>query len=368
MTLLAVGVAPFDTAWLGLALVLTVPILLAALGELFSERAGVLNVGLEGYMLVGAFFAYLVTWASGSLLLGALSGIAAGMLLACFMGLIAIQAKADQIVTGIGINLVAIGLTAYLFDQIFGERAQIVIPKVSNIEIPLLSQIPDFGGALFGQDPLLYLTFLLVPAAWLLMFRTKAGLAVRAVGEMPGAADTAGISVARVQWAGVLAAGALAGLGGAYLVIVEVGIFREGMTAGRGFLALVAVIFGRWHPIGVLGATLVLGATDALQLRLANTDNVPQAVWAVLAILAAAFVIHQLLIKRRAHERPMALILVSLVALTGILLFALAPHVDLPAQLWRSLPFLLALVVLAGAVTRVHMPSKLTLPYTRGEG
>lgn len=366
-TVAAIGVGPFDTAWLGIALVLTVPILFAAVGELISERAGVLNVGLEGYMLMGAFFAYLVTWKTDSLVLGALAGIAAGLLLASLMGAIAVEAKADQIVTGVGLNLVAFGVTAYFFDEIFGDLSQIVVPKIGNVEIPLLSDIPEFGSVVFGQDPLLYLAFLLVPVAWYLMYRTKAGLAVRAAGEMPAAADTAGVSVRRVRWLGILAAGGLAGLGGAYLVIVEVGIFREGMTAGRGFLALVAVIFGRWHPIGVLGAALVLGATDALQLRLANDDQVPQAVWGVIAIIAAALAVYYLLVTLRRQPRPVALGLSSLVAVTGIVLLVTSPQVGVPSQLWRALPFLLALIVLAGAVARSHMPSKLTLPYTRGE-
>jgi ABC-type uncharacterized transport system permease subunit len=363
-----IGVGPFDIAWLATAVILTTPILLASVGELISERAGILNVGLEGYMLVGAFFAYLVTWKTGSYVLGGFAGIGAGILLAALMCLLAVEAKADQIVSGVGINLVAAGLTAYMFDEIFGDRAQIVVDKVANIEIPLLSEIPEFGGILFAQDPLVYLAFLLVPLTWLLMYRTQWGLAIRAAGETPAAADTAGISIRRVRWMSVLTAGALAGLGGAFLVIVDVGIFRQGMTAGRGFLALVAVIFGRWHPLGVLGAAAVLGSTDALQLRLANDEDVPQEVWAVIAIVAASFALHQVLVRQRHRERPVAFALVSLVAVVGIVLFATTPQIEVPSQLWRSLPFLLALIVLAGAITRAHMPSKLTLPYARGEG
>lgn len=368
MMLADIGVGPLDVGWLGVALVLTTPILFAAIGELVSERAGVLNVGLEGYMLVGAFFAYLVTWKTGVLIAGAAAGIAAGMLLAAIMALLSVEAKADQIVTGVGVNLVAAGLTAYMFDEIFGDREQIVVPKVANLDLPLLSSIPDFGGVVFGQDPLLYLAFLLAPATWFLLFRTRWGLAIRAAGELPAAADTAGISVRRVRWMSILAAGALGGLGGAYLVIVDVGIFRQGITAGRGFLALVAVIFGRWNPLGVLGAAFVLGAADALQLRLADDEEVPQAVWGLIAVVAFAFLLQRVLAKRRLRERPVALALVLLVALSGVVLLMTTPHVDLPAQLWRSLPFLLALMVLAGAITRAHMPAKLTLPYTRGQG
>jgi ABC-type uncharacterized transport system permease subunit len=362
------GVGPLDVGWLGVALVLTTPILFAAIGELISERAGVLNVGLEGYMLVGAFFAYLVTWKTGILIVGAAAGIVAGMLLAAVMALLSIEARADQIVTGVGINLVAVGLTAYMFDEIFGNREQIVVPKVADLDIPVLSSIPEVGNVVFGQDPLLYAAFLLAPATWFLLFRTRWGLAIRAAGELPAAADTAGISVRRVRWMSILAAGALGGLGGAYLVIVDVGIFRQGITAGRGFLALVAVIFGRWNPLGVLGATFVLGAADALQLRLADDEEVPQAVWGLVAVIAFAFLLHQVLVKRRLRERPVAFALGLLVALSGVVLLMTTPHVDLPAQLWRSLPFLLALLVLGSAITRAHMPAKLSLPYTRGEG
>jgi ABC-type uncharacterized transport system permease subunit len=366
--LASIGIAPFDTDWLAAALVLTTPILLVAVGELISERAGVLNVGLEGMMLAGAFFSYYVTWKTGSLALGVMAGIGSGLVFGIVMSLLTIEARADQIVSGVGINLAAFGLTGFLFDQIFGSKAQIVVPTIGELTIPGLSEIPSFGPALFGHDWVLYLAFLLVPASWFLLYRTRWGLSIRAAGEMPAAADTAGVSIKRVRWMGVLTAAGLSGLAGAYLAIVDVGIFKQGMTAGRGFLALVAVIFGRWHPIGVLGACLVLGGADAVQLRLADDEFVPRVVWAVLAAIAASFVVYQVLRTRRRLERPVAVGLASLVALSGIVLFASEPDVTLPAQLWRSLPFLIALIVLAGAVTRARMPSKLTLPYTRGEG
>jgi simple sugar transport system permease protein len=363
----AVGIGPFDTAWLAAALVLTTPILLASIGELISERAGVLNVGLEGFMLVGAFFSYLVAWKAGNLAAGVAAGVAAGILFAAVMALLTVEAKADQIVAGVGINLAAIGLTSYLFDQIFGNREQIVVPTIGSLRIPGLSKIPSFGPALFAHDWILYLAFLLVPVAWFLLFRTRWGLAVRGSGELPAAVDTAGISVRRVRWMGVLAAGGLAGLGGVNLAIVQVGIFHQEMTAGRGFLALVAVIFGRWRPLGVLGACLALGGADALQLRLADQNQVPTQVWGVLAAIGAAIAIYQVVRWRQGRPRQVAVALASLVVLCGVVLAAVAPHVDLPAQLWRSLPFLLALVVLAAATTRAHMPSRLTLPYSRGD-
>jgi general nucleoside transport system permease protein len=368
MVIGAIGIGPFDTDWLAAAVVLTTPLLLAAVGELISERAGVLNVGLEGFMLAGAFFSYYVAWKAHSLAAGAAAGVGAGLAFAVVMGLLTIEAKADQIVSGVGINLAAIGLTSYLFDQIFGNLAQVVVPTVGSLKIPLLSKIPDFGPALFKQDWTLYLAFLLVPISWFLLYRTRWGLAIRGTGELPAAVDTAGISVRRVRWMGVLAAGGLSGLGGANLAIVQVGIFHQEMTAGRGFLALVAVIFGRWRPLGILAACLALGGADALQLRLADQNQVPSQVWGVLAAIGAAIAVYYVARSRQRRARPVATSLSALVMVTGIILAAVAPHVDLPDQLWRSLPFLLALVVLAGAVNRAHMPSKLTLPYSRGEG
>jgi simple sugar transport system permease protein len=365
--ILGLSLAPFDTDWLAAALVLTTPILLAAMGELVAERAGVLNVGLEGMMLAGAFFSYLIAWQTDSMVLGTVAGIAAGALFAAVMALLCVEAGADQIVSGVGINLAAVGLTGYLFDQIFGNLGQKIVPQIGSAAIPLLSDLGAVGAALFDHDPLLYLAFLVVPVVWFVLYRTRWGLAIRAAGEMPAAADTAGISVRRVRWMATLTAGAFSGLAGAYLVIVQVGIFKQQMTGGRGFLALVAVIFGRWHPGGVLAACLVLGGTDALQLRLADDPSVPSVVWAAIAIIAAAFVLYQVLVNR-GRPRLVAMGLVSLVGVTSLALFITTPTVTLPDQVWRSLPFLLALIVLAGALTRSHMPAHLTLPYRRGAG
>ncbi|MEY2534437.1 MAG: ral nucleoside transport system permease protein [bacterium] len=364
---LGLSLSPFDADWLAAALVLSTPILLAAIGELVSERAGVLNVGLEGMMLAGAFFSYLIAWQTDSMVLGTIAGVAAGVFFAAIMALLCVEAGADQIVSGVGINLAAVGLTGYLFDQIFGNLGQEIVPQIGSLAIPVLAEAGAVGAAIFDHDPILYLAFLVVPVVWFLLYRTRWGLAIRAAGEMPAAADTAGISVRRVRWMATLTAGAFSGLAGAYLVIVQVGIFKQQMTGGRGFLALVAVIFGRWHPVGVLAACLVLGATDALQLRLADDETVPGVVWGVVAIVAVVFVLYQLLVNR-GRPRPVAIALVTLVGVSGLALFVTTPSITLPDQVWRSLPFLLALIVLAGALTRSHMPAKLTLPYRRGEG
>ncbi|MDX6588655.1 MAG: ral nucleoside transport system permease protein [Solirubrobacterales bacterium] len=361
-----IGIGPFDIPWLESTLILTTPILLAAIGELISERAGVLNVGLEGMMLAGAFFSFLVAYETGSLVLGAVGGVAAGVLFGVVMAVLAVEARADQIVSGVGINIAAIGLTTFLFDQIFGLKGLIELERIGSVAIPGLSSIPEVGPALFDHDLLLYFAFLAVPLAGVLLYRTKWGLSIRAAGETPAAVDTAGVSVRRIRWAGVLTASAMAALAGVFLTLVTLGIFRQEMTAGRGFLALVAVIFGRWHPVGVLGACLVLGGTDALQLRLAGRGVVAPEVWLVLGAVGAGFVAHEL--ARHRWRRPLPLSLSAAGAVVGLVLFATAPRIELPSELWRALPFLIALVVLAGSLARARMPTMLTLPYRRGAG
>jgi simple sugar transport system permease protein len=360
-----IGYGPFNMGWVAAAIVITTPILLAAVGELISERAGVLNVGLEGMMLVGAFASYWVTWKTGNTVVGALAGGMAGVVTAVTMGLIAIEAKADQIVTGVGINLVAAGVTAFGFDQIFGARPVIVVDRIGTIAIPGLSHLPGgIGPALFDHDWLAYLAFLMVPVSWYLLYRTKWGLAIRASGELPEAADTAGASVRRIRWLSVLTAGFFAGLGGSYLVLVSVGLFHQDMTAGRGFLALVAVIFGRWRPLGVLGAALVLGGIDALQIRLATVDTLASQVWIVLAIVLLAIPAFRLARRRRAFVGVGSGVVVGL-AIVSAVMFIVTPRIALPDQLWRVMPYVLALVWLAGATTRARVPARLTVPYSR---
>ncbi len=367
MALGSISLSPFDAGWLAAAMVLTTPVLLTAIGELISERAGVLNVGLEGMMVSGAFAAYFAVYETQSLVLGAVFGVCGGLLFGVVMALLAIEARADQVVAGVGINLAAIGLTSYLFQQKFSGESRAVVDRVGDLEIPLLSDIPEIGPALFDNDPLVYLAFMLVPVSWFLLYRTKWGLAIRASGELPAAAETAGISVRRVRWGTVLAASALAGLGGAYLVIAAVGIFADDLPAGRGYLALIAVIFGRWRPAGVLAACLVLGAADALRIRLTLVPDVPRIFWAVLALVAIVFLVRLFLTQRKTGEgRTNRFVLV--VALVGLLFAAITPHIEVPAQFWRTLPYLIGLLALAAAVTRARMPSRLALPYHRGEG
>lgn len=364
MSTVFAGIAPFDVNWLVAAVALTTPVLLAAIGELVSERSGVLNIGLEGMMLSGAFFGYYVAWLTHSTALGFFGGIAGGLGFGAIMAGLAINARADQIVIGVAINLAAAGLTGFLYDAIFSDLPQQILPTLHKVAIPLLSDIPGVGRVLFQQNLITYLTYALVPLTWLLLMRTKWGLVIRATGDLPPAAETAGASVIWTRWLCVLWASALAGLAGAYLSVAEVGAFQQGMTGGRGFLALAAVIFGRWRSWGVLIACLLLGAAEALQLRLADAQHAPAIVWAAVALVALACIVFW---ARRGARNWRRIATTSAVALVGLALFAIAPSISLPDQFWQVLPFLLALAVLSGTISTVRMPTQLTVPYRRGD-
>jgi general nucleoside transport system permease protein len=353
---------PFDEAWVIAMVGLSVPVLWAALGELISERAGVINIGLEGMVLAGAFTAFWATWATGSVWVGVLAAIGAGLLLANVMALFCIGRQADQIVVGLGLLLVAGGATAFAFQEIFAGGGRVVVDRMGDIEIPLLSNIPVIGPAFFDQGPLAYLAFLAVPAVYVLLWRTPWGLAVRAAGESPEAVEAGGLSVARTRWLATLAAGVGGALGGAMLTIGSVGVFTEDMSAGRGFIALAAVVFGRWNPLGVLGACLVFGGADALQLRLQAIGGIPAELWIVVAAVGAAIVAWQL---RKSALRAARTAFGAGLAVAGVVLAIVEPSIDPPSQIWLMFPYVMALIVLAGLVGRARMPSAIGVPYRR---
>jgi len=244
------------------------PLLLAALGETLVERAGVINIGLEGMMLAGAFGA-LVGASAGGVAAGYLAGAVAALLFGAVFGWFAIRLRCDQIITGTAVNLLALGVTGALYRGLYGaEGAALSIPTSPPLAIPGLARVPVVGPALFAQPPVTYALYLLVPAAWWWLYRTHAGLALRAVGERPRSAAVAGIAPASVRWR-ALTAGALAGgVAGATLVLAQAGTFAEGMSAGRGFIAIAIVVLGRWDPRGVALAALFFGAVSALQFVL----------------------------------------------------------------------------------------------------
>jgi simple sugar transport system permease protein len=284
------------------------PLLLAALGEMLAERGGVVNLGVEGAMLCGALAAAIGA-STGGAWTGLAASAAAGLALATVFALAVIGARADQIITGTATTLLAVGLTGAVYQAAFGATgAGLSLPTLAPAPMPGLARIPFVGPALFNQPVTTYLALVAVPLCWWFLFRTRVGLALRAVGESPVHARAAGVATRRLQFAATLAGGAFAGLAGGTLVLAQVGTFAERMTAGRGFIAIAIVVLGRWHPVGVLGAALLFGAATALQ-----------------------FVFQ-------------------------------AMGLDVPYQLFLMLPYVLTLLLLAGLVGGVRAPAALGRP------
>jgi simple sugar transport system permease protein len=248
------------------------PLALAALGETVSERAGVINIGLEGAIIAGAFAA-LVAGGSGPAA-GFAGAAAAGLAAAAVVALFAVLLRADQIITGTAVTLAALGLTGALYQMLYGAGgAALATPTIRPLPVPGLAGIPVVGPALFAQPASTYAVYLLAPALWWWLYRTSGGLALRAVGESPAAAAAAGVDARRVRVAATLFGGALGGLAGGTLVLAQVGTFAEGMSAGRGFIAIAVVVLGRWHPLGAALAALVFGAASALQFLFQAMDR-----------------------------------------------------------------------------------------------
>ncbi len=266
----------FFTDYLIASLRLSVPLAFAALGGLFSERSGVLNIALEGMLLSGAFASALGAFFTGNVWIGILLAIALGGIVGLLHAYLCVTLRVDQLVSGLAINLTSAGLTSFWARILFNSGQTQQLPSLQSIPIFGLKNIPILGSVLFNQDFLIYFLFLLVPFTTYLLFHTSLGLSLRAVGEYPRAADTAGVSVTFVRYIAVTISGCLAGLGGAYLTLVHVKFFVEGMSAGKGFIALAALIFGKWHPVSTFLACLLFGATEALQLRIqAFNLNIP---------------------------------------------------------------------------------------------
>lgn len=291
--------------FLAAAVRVSTPLLLAATGETMTERAGVINLGLEGMMLAGALTATLGATAAGPWT-GLLLAVLAGMALAAAFAAIAIGARADQIIAGTAVTLAAVGLTGTIYRQAYGTGgAGLALPTLAPVAIPGLADLPLVGPALFTQPVPTYLAVLLVPVAWWVLFRTRLGLALRAAGESAEMARAAGVRPRLVRAGATVAGGAFAGLAGATLVLAQVGTFTERMTAGRGYVAIAIVVLGRWHPLAVAVAAFLFGAATALQ-----------------------YVFQSL-------------------------------GVAVPYQLFLMLPYVLTLLALAGAVGRVRAPGDL---------
>lgn len=310
----------------GSSLRLSTPLLLACLAGLFSERAGIFDIGLEGKMLAAAFAAGAFAAVSGSAWIGLLCGIAASLLLAGLHGLASITLRGNQLISGVAINFLASGLTALIGQNWFRMGGQTPQLQAGQRFLPIhwpfvdtIGQIPLFGPIyrqlISGHNILVYVALMAVPATWWTLYRTRFGLRLRAVGENPGAVDTAGVSVTRLRYAAVLIAGMLCGIAGAYLsTAMSAGFVRE-MTAGKGFIALAALIFAKWRPWPALGACLLFGLLEAIGIR-----------YQVLAIPGVGTV---------------------------------------PVQFMQALPYILTVIILAGFVGKAVPPKAGGRPYVK---
>lgn len=290
------------------------PLALAALGETVTERSGVINIGLEGSLIAGALGGALGALATGSAVAGVAVGAAAGVLVAAVFALFAVVLNTDQIITGTAVTMGGLGFTAVVYEARFGTTGTaLTLPTLPAWSVPALSDIPLLGTPLFQQAPTVYLAYALAPALWFYLFRTGWGLELRAVGEEPAAAEAAGVRVLRVRVLATLFGGCLAGVAGAHLALAHAGTFAEGMSAGKGFIAIAVVVLGRWNPLWVLAAALFFGAAEALQFLLQTLG------------------------------------------------------MDVPYQLFLAFPYLVTLAALAGWVGRSRAPAWLARPWP-GEG
>ncbi|MFM7030529.1 MAG: ABC transporter permease [Micrococcales bacterium] len=270
LTVLYAGKNLTLTALLAGSLALAVPLIFGSLAGVLSERSGVVNIAIEGQLLAGAFVSALVASLTGSLWVGLIAAAVAGALVAWVLAVFAIKYVVDQIIVGVVLNVLVVGLTNFLFSTLMSDMATFNSPpRFSDVAIPGLANIPVLGPVLFNQTPIVYLMYVAVAVVWVALFKTRWGLRVRAVGEYPKAADTVGIKVYRTRYISVILGGALAGLGGAFFTLGQVGAFGKEMTNGAGYIALAALIFGRWNPINAALAALLFGFSENLQFGLA---------------------------------------------------------------------------------------------------
>ena len=299
-------------AYLEASVRLGVPLALAALGETLSQRAGVINIGLEGSIIAGALGAALGALATGSATTGVFVGALAGLLVAAVFALFVVVLNTDQIITGTAVTLGGLGFTGVVYQARFGATGTALsLPTLDIWRVPVLADLPAIGPAFFAQAPTTYLTYLLAPLFWWLLFRTEWGLEIRAAGEDPDAAAAAGVRVRTLRAVTCLVAGALAGVAGAHLALAHTGTFSEGMSAGKGFIAIAVVVLGRWNPLLVLAAAILFGAASALQFALQTLG------------------------------------------------------LDIGYQLFLAFPYVLTLAALAGWVGRSRAPAALALPWPR---
>ncbi len=279
--------------------------LYASIGETFSQRSGVLNLGVDGIMLMGAFGAYYVALQTGALGLGLLTAALIGLVMGLAMAFVSVTLQAQQGISGIGFYLFGLGMSDLLFRMLVGTPRP--VPTFPRISIPLLSDIPVIGEVFFSHSLLVYGAFLLVPVATFVLNQTTLGLKIRAVGQNPEAGDTLGINVARVRYFTVILGGTLAGIAGASLSIALLGIFQQNLTNGQGFIAVALVYFGAWRPAGVMGGALLYGLVAALVLAGNTTGIIPKSASDIAAMMPALLTILALVVAVKRVHQPAAL-------------------------------------------------------------
>jgi simple sugar transport system permease protein len=292
------------TATVASGIQLAAPFLLAALGETIGQRSGVINLGVDGIMLLGAFGGYYTALQTHSLVLAVLAGMGIGATLGLVTAVVSVTLKAEQGISGIGVYLFALGFTNLLFLRLVGTPLPIDQPR--TIAIPLLHRIPTVGGMFFEHDVLVYIAFLLVPAVAVVLARTTYGMNVKAVGENPAAADSLGVSVTRTRYSAVILGSTLAGLAGATLLIQN-GIFQQNLTQAQGFIAVALVYFGAWRPLGVMAGALLYGLTEALVLSWKGLGIIPLSLSDLAATAPAVITVLALLTIARYFRQPAAL-------------------------------------------------------------
>ncbi len=283
---------------------LAVPLLLASLGEMFGQRSGVLNLGVDGIMLLGAFTGYYAVLRSGNVWFGLMAGAAVGVLMGLASALISVTLQAEQGISGIGVFLFGLGMSDLLFQKMVGTP--VPVTSFAKVHIPLLADIPVIGAMLFQHSLVVYLAFAAVPASFFILNRTTFGMNIRAVGENPEAADSLGVSVTKVRYATVTIGGTMAGFAGAALAI-DLGIFQQNLTNAAGFIAIALVYFGAWRPVGVMAGALLYGFVNALVLQLKTLGIIPRS-WSDIAAMAPAIVtILALVVVAQRFRQPAAL-------------------------------------------------------------
>ncbi|RLG73018.1 MAG: ABC transporter permease [Thermoprotei archaeon] len=287
---------------INLAIAMSTPLALAGLGEVYSERSGVLNLGVEGIMLMGAFTAFHFTYITGNLIVGYFTAILVGLFLGLIKAALSISLKVNQVIAGMGIYFLGFGLSDFLYRTIYGAE-YVTIQKSIQVPIPILSSIPVIGPALFKQYPAIYLTYMLLPLAWFILYRTRWGLALRAVGENPRVADTLGTNVFHVRYLAVLFGSAMAGFAGAFLCLGVVGLFYENLTFGMGFIAIGLVYFGKWDPLRMWAGSLIFGTAWSISTFLQDyftKAGYPTATYFLLMIPYIVVIISLIAVSRKA--------------------------------------------------------------------